>query len=161
MHTFDASSVLHAWDNYPIEHFPPLWDWIAGQIGAGFFSIPEIALEEVTKKAPECAEWLKEQGIQILPLTPQILQMAMAIRHQLGIVEDNYHPKGVGENDLLIIATAMDAGVPLVSDEGRQFKLPDKMGKYKIPAVCDLPGVNVKCINFIEFIRASGAIFAR
>ncbi len=44
MYTFDASSVIHAWDNYPIEQFPPLWDWFYSQINDEQFSIPEIAI---------------------------------------------------------------------------------------------------------------------
>lgn len=161
MYTFDASSVLHAWDNYPIENFPPLWDWLEEQIIASQFTIPQVAYEEVARKSPECGKWLKEKGIKILPLSNESLQQAMAIKHLLGIDEDNYHPKGVGENDLLIIAIAKISGLQLVSDEGRQFGLPKVMSKCKIPAVCALPDVDVPCIQFIELIKQSGAIFSR
>lgn len=80
MHVFDASSIIHAWDNYPIQHFPPLWQWLV-------------------------------------------------------------------------------AGATLVSDEGRQFLLPDVLAKYKVPAVCALKDVNIDCVPFIEVIKGSGAIF--
>ena len=160
MYTFDASSMLHAWDNYPIENFPPLWKWFSIQISAQQFSIPTVALDEVAEKSPECGEWLRGNGIQHLPLTNEILQQAAMIKNLLGIDQDNYHPKGVGENDLLIIATAKAANLPLVSDEGRQFQLPDLMRKYKIPAVCDLPQVDVNCIQFIKLIKTTGAIFS-
>jgi len=159
MHVFDASSILHAWDHYPIENFPPLWDWIAERIAAGEFAIPLVALEEVARKSPECGGWLKGQGIVVLPLTNEALQLAAGIKRRLGIAEDDYHPKGVGENDLLIIAAAKIAGATLVSDEARQFRRPDTMSKCRIPAVCDLPEVSVVCIPFIELIRGSGAIF--
>ena len=88
-----------------------------------------------------------------------MLQEANSIKRLLGIEEDNYHSKGVGENDLFIIVAAKIEGAQLVSDEGRQFKLPDNMAKYKIPAVCDLAEVDVPCIQFIDLIKNSGAIF--
>ena len=159
MHVFDASSIIHAWDNYPIENFPPMWEWIAGQIESGEFAIARVALEEVLNKAPDCGCWLKEQGITALPLTNEVLQFAVEMKHAIGVVEDNYHVDGVGENDLLIIATAKTHGTTLVSDEKVQFDLPKNIARYKIPAVCNLPAVQVKCISFIGLIRSSGAIF--
>jgi predicted nucleic acid-binding protein len=159
MHVFDASSIIHAWDNYPIENFPPLWEWIAEQIKTGEFTIPQVALEELCHKSPDSGDWLKEQGIVVLPLTNEVLHKAVEIKHMLGVVEDNYHVDGVGENDLLIIAIAKIVGTILVSDEKRQFTLPQNMARYKIPAVCDLPTVKVNCVSFIDLIRNSGAIF--
>ena len=159
MYTFDASSMIHAWYNYPIDNFPPLWDWFEEQIEGGEFSIPRVALDEVAKKSPDCGDWLKKRGIEILPLSNEVLQEAASMKGLLGIAEDDYHPKGVGENDLLIVATAKAAGLQLVSDEGRQAKLPDSMPKYKIPAVCSQLEVGVTCIQFIELIRDSGAVF--
>jgi predicted nucleic acid-binding protein len=159
MYTFDASSIIHAWDNYPIEHFPPLWNWLSEQIADGHNSIPLVAMDEVNSKTPECHAWLKAQGITVLPLTNAILQQAARVKILLEIAEDNYHSKGVGENDLFIIATAKFAGLTLVSEEGRQFRLPEVKAKYKIPAVCSLQDVAVECINFIEFIKSSEAVF--
>lgn len=159
MYTFDASSVLHAWDNYPIKQFPPMWNWIAAQIENGAFSISRVALDEVAKKSPECGTWLKVHEIEILPLSNEVLQEANAIKQILEITEDNYHPKGVGENDLFIIAIARVSGKRLVSDEGRQSNLPKSKRQYKIPAVCELTQVGVSCIQFIELIKESDAVF--
>jgi len=159
MRAFDASSLIYAWDNYPIGQFPPLWDWLADQIQAGNFVVSEVAFQEVHNKAPECAEWLDEQQIHRLPRTNEILQEAMRIKELLGIVDDNYHSKGVGENDLLIIATSKIHGIPLVTDEGFQSRLPDVLSKCKIPTVCNFPQVNVDWIKFIDLIKASNEIF--
>ncbi|MHB8368329.1 MAG: PIN domain-containing protein [Leptospirales bacterium] len=78
-----------------------------------------------------------------------IIQDVMRIKGLLGIVGDSYHPKGVGKNDILIIAAARAHGAELVSDEGKQNQLPDKMAKRKIPAVCDMDEVSVPCISFV------------
>lgn len=101
---FDASSIIHAWDNYPIANFPPFWDWIANKIQQGNFAICEVAFDEVNNKASECAEWLKDKGIRKISLSNEVLLSATGIKGLLGIVAENYHSDGVGENDLLIIA---------------------------------------------------------
>ena len=159
MHTFDASSMIHAWDNYPADQFPPLWDWIAGQIGKKTVSIPTIAFQEVKKKEPLCAEWFAEQKINRIEVSNKILQEALRIKNLLGIQNDKFNPAGVGENDILIIATAKIEGLELISDEGRQKKLPLQKSRYKIPAVCGMKVVAVPNVNFVEFIKRSREIF--
>lgn len=158
MRVFDASSMIYAWDNYPLFQFPGLWEWMADQIRQGDFVMPSVALEEVAHKASDCSEWLKECQLDVLIITNDILQDAMRIKGLLGIVADKYHPKGVDENDLLIIATANVCNAELVSDEKKQ-KLPEVMAKRKIPAVCSMKEVDVACTSFVEFIKYSGAVF--
>lgn len=159
MQVFDASSMIYAWDNYPVRQFPGLWDWIAAQIEGKQLVMPTVAFEEVEHKAPDCGEWLKDYNLERLPISNAILQDAIRIKGLLGIVDDNYHAKGVGENDIIIIATARAHGTELVSDEGKQTVLPQELSKSKIPTVCDMAGVAVTCINFIEYIKRSEAVF--
>ena len=106
MRVFDASSMIHAWDNYPVRQFPPLWEWMASQIEAKELVMSSVAFDEVNHKAPDCGEWLRDNNLERLAISNAILQEAKRIKGLLGIVDDNYHPKGVGENDILIIATA-------------------------------------------------------
>lgn len=157
MYLFDASSFIYAWDNYPPAQFPSLWDWMGDEFEAGEYQIPQVAYEEVMHKYPEAGAWLKKNSAQRIALSNVMLQTALSIKNTLGIVNDGY--KGVGENDLFIISTAKVLGVPLVSNEGIQTKLPEIMARYKIPAVCALSGVQVKCLNFLELIRLSGRVF--
>ena len=159
MRAFDASSMIYAWDNYPVEQFPGLWEWMASQIEAKKLVMPSVAFEEVQNKTPDCGEWLKDNNLEQLAISNAILQDAKRIKDLLGIMGDNYHAKGVGENDLLIIATARLHGAELVSDENRQTNLPQVSSKRKIPAVCAMQSVSVSCINFIEYIKASGEVF--
>lgn len=159
MRVFDASSMIYAWDNYPIGQFPGLWEWMAGQIGSKQLVMPSVAFEEVGHKVPECSEWLKENDLELLPVTGAILQGAMEIKAALGIIGDAYHAKGVDENDLLIIATARAKGAVLVSDEAKQPGPIQVPSKRKIPAVCAMAIVSVTCNNFIDYIKATGAVF--
>ncbi len=159
MRVFDASSMIYAWDNYPIGQFPPLWEWMASQIKAKELVMSSVALDEVNHKTPDCGVWLKDNDLEQLAISNAILQEAKRIKGLLGIVDDNYHAKGVGENDILIIATARLHGAELVSDEERQTNQPQVSSKRKIPAVCSMQTVSVSCINFIEYIKASGAVF--
>ena len=158
MQVFDASSMIHAWDNYPMRQFPGLWAWTAAQIEAKALMMPRVAFDEVAHKTPDCSQWLKEHDLGLIEVGNDIAQTAMRIKLELGIVGDKYHAKGVDENDLLIIATAKIHNVGLVSDESKQ-KLPDIPSKRKIPAVCIMQSVGVSCVSFIEYIKNSDAIF--
>lgn len=159
MQVFDASSMIHAWDNYPEQQFPGLWEWLAGRVEAGELKMSRVAFDEVGHKVPECCAWLRRSGIQLLDVSNGIALEASRIKALLGIVNDNYNPKGVDENDLLIIATAKIHGGDLVSDESNQKHLPDLPAKRKIPAVCGMGEVDVTCSNFIDYIKRSGAVF--
>lgn len=159
MQVFDASSMIYAWDNYPERQFPGLWEWMAVQIEGKTLVMPSVAFEEVANKTPDCGVWLKDKDLEQLQISNAILQDAMRIKGLLGIVGDNYHCKGVGENDLLIIATAKAYSAELVSDEQRQLTPPKEISKRKIPAVCDLKEVSVHCVNYIQFVKRSDVIF--
>jgi predicted nucleic acid-binding protein len=158
MQVFDASSMIYAWDNYPIGQFPGLWEWMASQIEVKELVMPNVAFDEVSHKTPDCGEWLKENNLEQLAISNVILQDAKRIMGLLGIANDKY-TTGVGENDILIIATARLHRAELVSDEARQPNPPKIPSNRKIPAVCAMPTVSVSCINFIEYIKASGTVF--
>ncbi len=159
MQVFDASSMIYAWDNYPIKQFPGLWEWMAAKIKEQRLVMPTVAYEEVENKITECAKWLRDNELKRLETTNAILQDAMRIKSLIGVVGDKYHTNGVGENDLLIIATARAHQCELVSDEKRQVATPKEPTKRKIPSVCTMPEVSVPCINFLEYIKRSDATF--
>ncbi|MCS6429063.1 DUF4411 family protein [Burkholderia thailandensis] len=159
MQAFDASSMMHAWDNYPIDQFPPLWVWIGNEIATQRLVMPTVAIEEVGHKLPECAEWVRAQGIGRIEITGHILAEAMRIKGMLGIVDDRYSPKGVDENDLLIIAATRLNGRELVSNEAKQLALPQNIANSKIPAVCGMDGVQLACIDFLAYMKRSRAVY--
>ncbi len=159
MRTFDASSLIYTWDFYPPDQFPKLWAWIGENVEDGEFTTPAVAFKETLDRLPECAQWLKDRNIVRLATESSVLGEALRLKNLLGIVEDAYG-LGVGENDLLIIATARVHKVELISQEARQLDLPKRRDRFKIPAVCSLPEVLVPCRNVIELIKASKKVFA-
>lgn len=159
MQVFDASSMIYAWDNYPPRQFPGLWEWVAIQIEQRKLTMPTVAFDEVESKMPDCGEWLRSKYLEQLEISNAIVQSAMRIKKLLQILDDNYHPRGVGENDLLIIATAKAHNSELVSDEEKQSTLPQIPAKRRIPAVCVMPEVDLICMNFIEYLKRSDVIF--
>ncbi|MCF6309453.1 MAG: DUF4411 family protein [Sulfurimonas sp.] len=154
MYNFDASSMIHAWDNYPIDnpHFNSLWDWFCEQIKQKEFVFSEIAFDEISHKIPECGEWLKNNKVEIYPLSADAILQAQSIKILLEIEEEVY-TKGVGENDLFIISIAKIYNSILITEESRQLSLPAKKSNYKIPAVCELDEVNVNCKSFIDLLK--------
>jgi predicted nucleic acid-binding protein len=157
MQAFDTSSIVYAWDNYPIEQFPQLWNWMGGQVVQQEIVMSSVALDEVGNVSPECCDWLNEVGIHQLAVTDEIVQTALDIKIALEI--GNQYGIGVGENDLFIIATSAVNGCGLVSNEAVQPQLPLQKPKYKMPAVCAMDGVHVPCVSFIDFVKSSGAVF--
>jgi len=158
MRVLDASSIIYAWDNYPPAIFPPLWAWMGQCMREGGLVIPSVAFDEVQNKTPECAVWMLEQPVTRLPMTESILLDALRIQNLIGVVGDRYHPKGVGENDLFIIATARAHQATLLTEE-RQLSPPQEPTKVKIPSVCAKSQVAVPCENFLDFIKQARQVF--
>lgn len=117
-----------------------------------------VAYDEVGHKSPDCQTWLQQRGLVAVAITNEIVQEANRVNNLLGIVNDNYHPDGIDENDLLIIAMAQVQGLELVSQE-HQPTPPANPLRRKIPTVCRMPTVEVHCMNFIDHLKQSGTVF--
>lgn len=159
MRTLDASAILHGWDNYPPPQFPRLWEWMAERVEKHDLAITDVALDEVARRELDCAKWLRDHNVEIVPVSDASLAEALRIKQLLGIEGNAYHPKGVGENDLLIIAAARILRVDLITNEQRQPSLPSNLRQYKIPAVGDLTAVQVKTLNFLEYLKLHQNVF--
>lgn len=159
MSVLDASAIIHGWDEYPYAKFPKLWDWLDNEALLGQLSIPSVALDEVGLMSPDCCAWIKSSSIEVVPISMAVIQKAKLYKSLIGVSDDKYHTKGVDENDLLIIASACELGRTLVSNEARQPGDPKIPAKRKIPAVCNMVGVSVLCVNFRELFMTSATPF--
>jgi predicted nucleic acid-binding protein len=156
---FDASSIVHAWDHYPIGQFPKLWIWLGEEFESARFALPQVANDEIKRRDSNCHSWLHAHSVKIIQVTQAIIEDALEIKGMLGITSERDYRGGVDENDLLIIATCMQSGLELISNEGRQNELPRIAANYKIPSVCGMNKIHVPCINFRELLIRSGKVF--
>ena len=159
MRVVDASSIIYGWDNYPINKFPTMWEWISSEIQSRVLSISATALSEVEHVSQECELWLKNESINIHAVTDEILLEALRISHLHGIRDGLYHAKGFDENDAIIMATAAKLDAVLISNEDRQINPPKEIKKTKIPRACSHPRVSIQCINFLDYIKSTNVVF--
>lgn len=155
MQVCDSSAIIHAWDNYPIEKFPMLWEWFKSSSESADIVYPWVVYDEVKKNSLDCYNYLlAPTTVSTHKVQPSndILSKAAQIKSSLEINMDQYHG-GVGENDIYVVSTAAILGVPLVNNEAVQNALPRKKANYKIPAVCNLSGVSVASLDVLSLIK--------
>ncbi len=137
--------------------FDQLWKNILAHAGNSHFSISKVAFDEV-KNTIDNKDTQQQKFIQILKKFVVIetdiddFNFVKRAKQKLGIVEDKYG-NGVGENDLLIIATAERTNATLVTNEGVQSSAPENKSNAKIPLVCKWMG-GVQNINLQELINS-------
>lgn len=155
----DASSILHLWKNYPINQFPKLWEWMGNQINQDRIMSIDVILDEVIDDA--CLEWFNNPDHKIKHVDiseNEKIAEAQRIKQIIGIQgELRLTGKGIGDNDLELIATASLSSRTVITEESVQASEPIKPIKYKIPLVCKKAGI--KFIHFLELIKSSQKIF--
>lgn len=156
----DASSAIHAWQHYPIEQFPKLWDWLAKQINQKEIQSIKKIMDEIEHKEELCYKWLKDKNTETIETDDEIAQEALSIMKRLNITDTHNNAPGVNFNDVLLIAAAKKMEKSVISNEAVQNISPTSKGKnYKIPLVCRTQDPKVNCLSFLEFIKEGGAVF--
>lgn len=158
MRVIDASSIVLAWDIYPIDQFSKFWLWVESNLKAETLLMGQPNFDEVGHVSPDCHSWLAS-NLTVLPVDNEVMAAAVQINLALGVSGGNYHSSGVDENDVFCIAMGKAHNCGVISDEALQASLPVDPLKYKIPAVCAMPQVSVDCVSLNQYIRQSGASF--
>jgi predicted nucleic acid-binding protein len=156
--------MIDLWVNYPIQnpHFDAIWDWFALRVENEDFVISAVVFKEiedmilygkVTDRIPEASKFISIlNNFKVYEQTKQELMIALEIKQLLEIEEYNYG-KGVGYNDLCIIANAKAINTILINNEAVQNTKPVEKKSYKIPAVCGMPEVGVTSLNLVELLN--------
>lgn len=151
-HCVDTSAWMDGWVRYyPPDVFPTLWDNLDGFVTAGEIISSEEVYVETSKKADELHEWIKNRKQMLVPLTPDIQQVATDLLAQYPRLVDTL--KGRSQADPFVIATAIVMGAVVVTGEIRMGNL----NKPRIPDVCEARGV--RWINFLQMMRELGLSF--
>ncbi len=156
MYVMDASAMIHAWDNYPveIEGFSSVWDSMQNLMEQEVIVFAKANYQEIQYNSKDCYDWLKDVGPTVAAPSNSIIKAILQIKTLLGIEGDSYHAKGVDEGDLFAIATAKVYGYTLVNNEALQPGEQQNKKKYKIPKVCQLPQVGVESISVLDLIKS-------
>jgi len=103
MRVIDASSIVLAWDIYPIDQFSKFWLWVETSLKSKSLVMGQPNFDEVGHVSPDCYTWLTPH-LMVLPVDNQVVSAAVLINRALGVSSGNYHPSGVDENDVFCIA---------------------------------------------------------
>ena len=149
--------------SYPIKNFPSLWKKLA-QHQADIILIQPIydeiepysqedkKLSKLKKQAKyPLRTWLSTNKFSETSIDDEINQLSLDMEYAYQVKEES---KGVGKNDLLLIAYAKIMDKTVVTFEAIQNQEPDKIYNSKIPLVCQEK--QVKCINFVEMVDSLG-----
>ena len=158
----DASAFIAAWNvSHPIDVFPSLWSQLANRrddmvlIEPIFDEIDPISQQDKSKTEKEKTDkyplhmWINSQ-FKSIPVD-FIEDRALELERKYQIKNSS---KGVGKNDLKLIAYAKLYRKTVVTEEGKQHGKPKEKYNSKIPLVCKEQGV--ECINFVEMLKCLG-----
>lgn len=84
MRVIDASSIVLAWDTYPLGQFPTFWEWIESQLTSNDLVMADPNYSEVGHVSPDCHLWLGAH-LSRLPITNAVVSEALQINGALGI----------------------------------------------------------------------------
>lgn len=162
----DANVFITAWnETHPIDIFEPLWRKMANMRDSMALLKPiydeidpitsRVNPDGVKKSKDQLSKehglrmWLEDNNFVSTEIDgDEVFSQSLILGRKYEIREPS---KGVGVNDLTLIAYAQIHKKIVVTLEAKQEPPPKEKWKHKIPAVCKQERVH--CINFIEMLR--------
>lgn len=156
---YDSSSLIDIWEYYlpSTGLFPEFWKWLLDSLRSGEAVVPVAAFEELEAGAEDFAKFLLAKGVEPVKEDSRVKDASKAIQNALGTGPKGFPHPGVGEADIIIMATAKALQAALVSEE-LQDTPPKRIARYKMPSVCGMEEVGVECTNIKGFLAAYAAI---
>ena len=72
MRVIDASSIVLAWDIYPIDQFSKFWLWVESNLKAETLLMGQPNFDEVGHVSPDCHSWLAS-NLTVLPVDNEVM----------------------------------------------------------------------------------------
>lgn len=143
VYCIDTSSLIALRQSYPIDLFQPIHTQFTELIKSGKIVVLDMVLEELKDKETDTYNFVKGNSPK-----ERLLKFEKYILTTQQIVKTYYDGRGKAHNlkaDPHIIACAKEEGLTVVTEE---------LGSEdtKIPFICSQE--KVKCINFIDLLRA-------
>jgi hypothetical protein len=142
----DTSGWLDGWQRYyPKDVFPTLWMRIEERISAGEIIASEEVYIELSKKADDLHDWVKQRKQMLVPIDEAVQLRVTELLALYPRLVDTLKNRSTA--DPFVIATAELRGAIVVTGEIAT----NKLEKPRIPDVCRAHGI--RSISFLEMIR--------
>jgi len=142
----DTSGWLDGWQrHYPPDVFPTLWQRIHERIMAGEIIASEEVYIELSKKADDLHDWVRERKQMLVPIDEAVQAQATALLMAHPRLVDTLRNRSMA--DPFVIATALVRNAVVVTGE----PFTGKMDRPRIPDVCQARGI--RCMTFLQLIR--------
>lgn len=150
-YSLDSDAAINAWRDYPIGHFPKIWDWIEQMGRKEIVGMSEVVFKELEKGGDECYAWFRERKEHFVYPNDE------AVQTELERLVNSYNNFGIvtgkNEGDPFVVALAIVKDCTVVTNES----MSNNMNGPKVPDVCRAEGI--PWIKFVDVIRTEGVTF--
>lgn len=150
-YSLDSDAAINAWRDYPIDHFPKIWQWIEQMGKNGILGMSEVVFKELEKGGDECFDWFKNRKENFVHPNDDDVQ------RELDRLVNTYNNFGLitgkNEGDPFVVALAIVKNCIVVTNES----MSNNMNGPKLPDVCRAEDIH--WIKFVDVIRREGVRF--